>query len=202
MNLGAKTVVGAVLGAALAGAAAQASMDWQSARAFSRRDGERARSVIASWPESARLVAARMLESYGTPDEVRRDALTWRGKAPWDRTTVRRAPPDGEAGAEGVLEQAVRRDVPPELREDLSRFGRGASYDAAAGELRARSGSEERNFLALNLAVEIISGWRGPADARDFYDRTVALSLEGKSSTYMRGFLFSPAPKAGPVTRP
>ena len=57
-------------------------------------------------------------------------------------------------------------------------------------ELSVRGHSEALNFLAFNLAYQIIRGVRDPADARRFASKIAQISQSGKSSSYMDRLLF------------
>jgi hypothetical protein len=62
--------------------------------------------------------------------------------------------------------------------------------DRTRNELSFRSDSEKKNFLALNLADEIISNWKDADSARQAFAEAVNLSRAGKSSPYMEGLRF------------
>jgi hypothetical protein len=55
------------------------------------------------------------------------------------------------------------------------------------GEIAARCDREEANFLALNIAPEIVTGKRGVEAARKFYAETMRAK---KHPEYTKGFLF------------
>jgi hypothetical protein len=149
------------------------------------------KAVTADWPEKARLLAAATIQEYGRPDEVRADELTWTRRHPWTRIAVYRDAQSVENPND--LLQSLSYEVSPRRWRALSAFDRGVAYDPVRKELVARGESEEANLLALNLADEIVEGKRTPAEAAEFYDRTLKLSRSGKSSSYMFRLMFSPA---------
>lgn len=153
-------------------------------------DAYRAQTVIAQWPERSRALAESLLQEYGIPEESTPSKLTWKARAPWSRISVERDALD-DAHPSGVL-QAVAYDVPLRRWRALGWFDRGVDYDPIKHELIARTDGEPTNYLALNLADEIVRGRRTAEDARAFYDETVALAASGKSSTYMKRLLFRP----------
>ena len=139
-----------------------------------------------TWLSGPRKTAALMTERYGPPNSLAGDTATWRNRSPWKRIVVHgRAP-------EGWLEQTVSYGVPASAIAPLGEFGRGVRVDLMRDELTASSGDEALNRLALNLAVEIVDGRRGAAEARDFYDKTARLASSGKSSSYLAKLLFTP----------
>jgi hypothetical protein len=111
----------------------------------------------------------------------------------WKRTVVyRNAWPHFIAIRDkDYLEQTIGYQVPGDKIEALESFDKRIRVDKGDGELSARSESEASNYLAINLAEEIITEKRTVEDARDFYRKTEELSKSGKSSPYLEGFIFS-----------
>ena len=96
------------------------------------------------------------------------------------------------ASGPDILEQTVDYAVAPSQIRDLRRFSRKLRVSKDGGELSARGTSEEQNFLALNIADDILQGRRNPAQAIAFRERTLELAAAGKSSPYLRGLRFGP----------
>jgi hypothetical protein len=90
--------------------------------------------------------------------------------------------------------------VPETKRAALRRFDARVAFDPETGELSAQSESERFNYLALNLADEIVNGKRTADQAKDFYLKTSRLAASGKSSPYMDGFLFPLSARAADET--
>jgi len=149
-------------------------------------------TVISKWPEGARLTARDMIAKYGEPNRFSEGALVWIDNGPWQKTVVYRNAWPHFLGRKDkdYLEQTISYRVPIEKIEDLKRFDRRLEINESRGQLSARSESEAMNFLALNLADEIVTDKRGVDDARDFMAKTESLSASGKSSNYTKGFLF------------
>jgi hypothetical protein len=154
-----------------------------------------AEPLVSRWPVRPRALARLMIERYGKPDEVVASQVSWNRRGPWSKIVVFRDP-DPSGRGEHLLQSVAYGPVSVNALRGLDALGRGATYDAAARELSARTDSEETNFLALNLADEVVRGRRSVADARDFYDAASHLSAAGKSSPYMRGLMFGPRPAA------
>ena len=151
-------------------------------------DAYRAQSVIADWPVRSRALAESLLQEYGIPEESTPTRLTWKGRRPWSRISVDRDALDS-AHPSGVL-QTVAYEVPLKRWRALGWFDRGVDYDPIKRELIARTDGEPTNYLALNLADEIVRGKRTAEEARAFYDETASLAASGKSSPYMKRLLF------------
>ncbi|MDD5656230.1 MAG: hypothetical protein PHF00_03140, partial [Elusimicrobia bacterium] len=84
----------------------------------------------------------------------------------------------------------------------LARFSTSVVADRTRNELSSISDSEKKNFLALNLADEIVSGWKDPETARRTYDRLLDLDRAGKSSPYLEGLRFQPQPESEETPAP
>jgi hypothetical protein len=145
-----------------------------------------AETIIRDWPERPRLAARALIEKYGAPDIAGDDSLSWVGNRPWDDTVVRRTAPAGES-----LQQSIHYPVSLPKLAALRGLGGRIEYDSSSGELSSYSDSEALNFLALNLADEVVAGKRSPEQARESYGRTRELAEAGKSSPYTSGFLFT-----------
>jgi hypothetical protein len=162
-------------------------------------------TVVLKWPEGARATAREMISKYGEPNRFSEGALVWIDNGPWRKTVVYRSAWPHFLGRRDTdyLEQTIAYRVPAEKIEELKRFDRRLEINESRGQLSARSESEPINFLALNLADEIVNGKRGVDDAREFMARTESLARSGKTSRYTQGFLFpNPAEPEDPVRAP
>jgi hypothetical protein len=152
-------------------------------------------TVIEKWPEGARLTAGLMIAKYGEPTRWSEGALVWIANGPWEKSVVYRSAWPHYVGQrdKDYLEQTTAYRVPSAKIEDLKRFNRLLEADTKHGSLSIRSESEPMNFLALNLADEIVAGKRSVEEAREVYLKVERLSKSGKSSAYTEGLLF-PSP--------
>lgn len=148
-------------------------------------NADAARQSVSGWPTASRIAAEAMIEKYGAPDSSGAETATWNDKGSWKRTTIHRKGTD-------FLEQTVSYAVPEEKRADLEKMDLMLKVVPADRELSVTSASEEANYLAMNLADEVIREKRTPEDAHEFYMETVKLSRAGKSSPYMQGLMFRP----------
>lgn len=142
-------------------------------------------TLIKTWPPRSRTAAALLLEKYGRPDQFDANSLAWFGNGEWKRTIVRRR-------AKGLVEQTVGYLAPQDKLADLKRFHPRLEVSPTAGEMTFSAASEEKNRLALNLADEVATGKRGPADARAAYLKAARLAVSGKSSPYLERLQFEP----------
>jgi hypothetical protein len=149
-------------------------------------------AITRDWPASSKKAASLMIEKYGQPDGYAADSLTWYDNGPWQRTIVHREGYRDRSlkRPEAVLQQAVGYRVPLAKFKELERFDPRLVPNRTRNELSMRSESEPVNFLAMNLADEIIMGWNDVDGARRFYDQVSELAKSGKSSPYMESLRF------------
>lgn len=149
--------------------------------------------IVANWPATSREVATVVVAKYGPPDEATPTMLVWQKRGPWKRTMLSRDPvmhnfpgphPD-------LLEQVIDYRVPPEKFSELAAYDGSVIVERTKGELSARCDKEEANFLALNLANDIVTGKRNVQEARRFYADTIKALMAGEKPPYTQGFQFT-----------
>jgi hypothetical protein len=86
------------------------------------------------------------------------------------------------------LLQAISYRVPSGLVSKLLQYDGSVVVERTRGELAARCDDERANYLALNLAHEIIIGKKSVEEARMLYAEAVQ---QKKHQEYLEGFLFS-----------
>jgi hypothetical protein len=100
-----------------------------------------------------------------------------------------------------MIECYIEFHVPPWKVSDLVRFEGSIVVYRTLGEVSVRGHDEETNFLALNLAYDIIAGKRSVDDARRYYAQEF-LNYRRKASTpYMKGLKFEPKRSDDPDER-
>ena len=149
-------------------------------------------------PDWANRSLNMMIEKYGRPDRVETNRVIWELKGPWKRIVVWDdmgiGPGQMSKGADNNLEEVLAYLVPEDKRRAVEEFNGRLKVSDDGALISARSFSEERNFLALNLADEIIRGVKTPEAARAFDAATLQLADAGKPSPYMKGLLFRAPP--------
>ncbi|NNN07437.1 MAG: hypothetical protein HKL90_16230 [Elusimicrobia bacterium] len=141
--------------------------------------------------EVSSLSSAAMVAEYGRPDRVESRRLVWEHRGPWSRIVVwdaRRAPEN--EGLKSDIEETIAYSVPDDMRGALSAFSRSLLVSSGGARLSARSTGEDRNFLMLNLADDILHGRLSPQDARVVYLRTLETAAAGKTEASMHTLLF------------
>jgi hypothetical protein len=145
--------------------------------------------MIAGWKSKPQEVARQMLAKYGLPHEATPMRLIWHRLGPWKRTGVvnEEIPHNFPKPRTDMLLQAIDYPVPPEKFDELAEYDGSVIAERTKGELSARCDMEEANFLALNLAHDIVTGIRGVTEARQFYAQVMQ---EGQPMEYVQGLRF------------
>ncbi len=160
-----------------------------------RMSANQMQSMMSSWPASARMAAADMLRKYGPPQEVTATMIKWHNNGPWKYTmiskneTMHRFPgphPD-------VMEQGINYRVPVSMFDDLAAYDGSVTVDRTQGQMAARCDKEGANFLALNLANDIVTRGKTVVSARAYYGRAIAaFKKTGRMDPYMQRLQFTP----------
>lgn len=152
-------------------------------------------ATISNWPQASQRAARDMVQKYGQPDIVTPSMIKWEDNGPWYCTVVFQEElqhnfPTPHAD---VLQQSIYYKVPPDMVDDLARFDGSIIVDRTKGTMCARCDQEAGNYLALNLAHEIVTGKRSVDEARQFLARTISEHKQGQSSEYTQRLMFSPS---------
>jgi hypothetical protein len=148
---------------------------------------------IKSWTEASQMAAKEMMDKYGKPNETTPHMLVWYNNGPWKKTTIY----DIESkhifpvDHTDVMEQVIDYKVPTSKFSALAAYDGSVSVHKTDGEISAKCDFEGANFLALNLANDVITGKKTVQAARDFYTMAIKeFVLEKKISPYMKSFQF------------
>lgn len=155
----------------------------------------RMEKMMAGWPKASKEAAMFMTKKYGAPKHMNEHMAMWGRTGPWKRTVVYNYEVSHQFPGPhtDVMQQWVDYKAAPES------FGKVAMYDGSVvvertnGEISARCDLEAANFLALNLADEIIGGKRGVDDARRMYGEQIMAMKAGRPTAYTQRLLFTPA---------
>jgi hypothetical protein len=163
-----------------------------------------ARSIVKSWPMEAKKAAEMMIQKYGAPAEATSMRLVWHDNGPWKRTIVTKEETDHAFPMphKDVLEQVIDYRVPPDKADDLAKYDGSVIVERTKGELSARCDKEEANFLALNLANDIVMGKKDVDEAREEYAKSVKALMSGNKVAYVQKLQFSPQPMAADADKP
>lgn len=149
--------------------------------------------ILENWPEEPRASAKRLMQEYGRPDEHSESQLIWRAtRDGWKRTVLSRdeVPHDFPARHTDFLEQVIDYKVPVRMFTPLAEFDGSLIVERTKGEMSARCGGTSMNFVAINLAHDIVAGKRSVDDAREEYTRLYLAYQDGEHPPYTQGFQF------------
>lgn len=151
-----------------------------------------AAATIQDWPQESREAARLVLDAHGEPDEVTPTHLVWHQVGPWKRMVASRSfsAHDFPAPHVDCVESFLDYRVPVERVEDLVRFDGSVVVRRTEGEISARCHDEQANFLALNLAHDIVTGAKDVQEARDYYGTEFLDARRKRPTPYMEGLRF------------
>lgn len=158
----------------------------------------------ADWPEESRQVAAQLITKYGPPAEHSQRRMAWYDNGPWKRTVLHRdgAQHNFAHTHRDILEQTVAYRVPLEKFAELAEFNGSLLPDRTRGELTSISDAEDTNFLALNVAHDLIRGDRTVDQARTYYAQIIRAKMIGEPDRALQGLKFTPASSASESADP
>jgi hypothetical protein len=153
---------------------------------------------IGGWPAKSQEAARFMIDKYGQPNEQTATALVWYAKGPWKRTILYRdeVPHNFPKPHTDLLEQFIDYRVPVDKYDDLAAYDGSVIVERTKGEISARCDKEEMNFLALNLADEIVRGARTVQQARAEYAKQAMAFMNKQPAPHTTGLHFT-VPRGG-----
>ncbi len=148
---------------------------------------------LKMWPMASQMAAKDMMAKYGKPDEMTPTMLVWNNKGPWAKTVVFKMeyPHDFPMPHTDLLQQWVSFKVPTDKLDELAKYDGSVVVERTTGMFSARCDKEGANFLALNLAHDIIMGKRNVEEARKMYGEEVMKMKAGQMTGYTSGLMFS-----------
>jgi len=161
--------------------------------------------MLAGWPMSARMAAADMMKKYGPPQEVTATMLKWHNNGPWKYTMISNyeTPHRFPGPHPDVMTQAIDYRVPTAMFDDLAAYDGSVTADRTQGHLAARCDKEMANFLALNLAHDVVTRRKAVPAARAYYARAIgAFKKTGRMDPYMQRLQFTPPRSANDPDMP
>ncbi len=148
---------------------------------------------ISSWPEASRMAVAEITGKYGKPDGITSEELIWWNKGVWKKICVTKNESKHSFPIEhtDMMTTTLNYKVPQDKMDDLGKFDGSVTFDRTQGTLSARCDKEGNNFLALNLAHDIITGKKTVEQARTSYGDLVKEKMNGGNPVYMQKLSFS-----------
>jgi hypothetical protein len=150
------------------------------------------RRYTTGWPEASVKAAAKTISRFGEPQESTSSMLIWRDVSPFKRITVYKKEIEHKFPMlhKDVIEHVVDYKVPSDKVDELTRFDGSLIYNRTAGELAARCNDEAMNFLALNLAHDIVTGQLQVDAARAEFGKVAMDYMNGSKGPYIETLQF------------
>jgi hypothetical protein len=150
-------------------------------------------NVINDWSKEPKESAKRLIEQYGEPNEYSESQLIWYNtKDGWKRTVLSKeeTPHNFPSNHTDFLEQFIDYKVPVEMYSQLAEYDGSVIIERTKGEVSARCGGTSMNFVAINLAHDIVTGKKNVEQARDEYAKLYKAHKEGQKPPYTQSFQF------------
>lgn len=150
---------------------------------------------MAGWSEASKMAVMMMKKQYGEPEATTSEMMMWKNTGQWKKTVVyaKEFKHDFPMPHTDVMQQWIDYKVPQEKFNDLAMFDGSVVCNRTNGEMSARCDKEGANFLAINLANDIVKGNKDVKNARDFYAKSVKEMINGGKPAYMQKLQFDVA---------
>ncbi len=150
---------------------------------------------MSGWSEASKMAVMMMKKQYGEPNETTESMMMWNKTGQWKRTVIyaKEYKHDFPMPHTDVMQQWIDYDVPAEKYSDLAMFDGSVVCNRTNGEMSARCDKEGANFLAINLANDVVKGTKDYKTARDFYAKAVKEMINGGKPEYMQKLQFNVA---------
>ena len=147
---------------------------------------------MKNWPMSSQMAVNEQMKLYGKPDEITPTMVIWHNNGPWKKTVVSKMETkhDFPKTHMDCMEQCVSYKVPLDKYNDLAMFDGSVTVDRTQGLIAARCDKQENNFLALNLAHDVITGKKTVEEARKAYGDMIKQAMSGDKPDYMKKLMF------------
>jgi len=149
--------------------------------------------LIASWPQGPREAVQSTIETYGQPSEYSASQVIWHDNKPWKRTIISReeVPHDFPSPHKDCLEQFIEYQVPPDKFDELAHYDGSVIVERTKGLMSARCAGESMNFVAINLAHQIITDAMTIEQARARYVELSNAHKDGEHPPETTRFTFN-----------
>lgn len=151
------------------------------------------RKTISTWMEDPKQAAKRLVDYYGEPDEYSKNRLIWHNTYDgWKKTELvnQMVAHNFPAPHHDYLEQWIDYQVPLDMFDSLATFDGSVIAERTKGEISARCGGTSMNFVAINLAHDILTKNKTIQEARNEYTRLYKAYQNGKKPAYTQKLQF------------
>jgi len=148
---------------------------------------------VTNWPQASKMAADEITGKYGSPDGVTANELIWLNKGTWVKICVTKSESKHSFPIEhtDMMTTTINYKVPEDKMDELGKFDGSVTFDRTQGTMSARCDKEGNNFLALNLANDIITNKKSVEEARKMYGDIIKEKMNGGNPEYMNKLTFS-----------
>jgi hypothetical protein len=148
---------------------------------------------MKGWPMASQMAVKEQTALYGKPNEMTATMAVWHNNGPWTKTVVTNMESQHHFPKSHMdcMEQSVSFRVPLDMYDELAEFDGSVTVDRTQGTLAARCDKEENNFLALNLAYDVVMKKKTVEQARMAYGEMIKQAMAGNKPEYMKKIMFS-----------
>ncbi|MBC7381782.1 MAG: hypothetical protein H7296_02170 [Bacteroidia bacterium] len=150
------------------------------------------------WPEASRMAVEEITAKYGKADIIAPDEMIWMNKGIWKKICINKKDIKHSFPIEhtDMMQTTIMYKVPEDKMDELGAFDGSVTFDRTQGFMSARCDKEANNFLALNLAHDIITGKKTVEMARMAYGDIIKEKMNGGNPEYMQKLTFATADNA------
>jgi hypothetical protein len=162
------------------------------AQSQAKPDQMQMEQMMGAWPKASKDAAMFMTQKYGPPAAMSKDMMVWGKTGPWKRTIVygKEYPHEFPMHHTDVMQQFIDYKAPVDMYDELAMYDGSVVLERTSGEMSARCDKEGANFLALNLAHDIVIGKRSVKEARKMYGEQVMSMKAKQPAPYTEKLLF------------
>lgn len=151
-----------------------------------------AKEIARSWSEEQAKIVGTLVDKYGEPDVSGDTMLVWNERGRWKRITATKEAHkhDFPFPHTDFVENETAYKVPPSKAGDLARFDGSIIVRRTDGTIAAKCHDEEANYLAINLAHDVVTGAKSVDEARQAYLDIMIDYRAKKPTPYMEELQF------------
>ncbi len=155
-------------------------------------------NYIKDWPMASQKAVETTVKAYGEPSSSSANEIVWRNAGIWEMIRISKdeTPHNFPIDHTDFMKTTIYHKVPVDKMSELVAFDGSVTFDRTQGYLSARCDMEANNFLALNLAHDIINGKKTVEEARIAYGDIIKEKMAGKNPDYMKKLQFDVETKA------
>lgn len=154
--------------------------------------------VVSNWNKESQMAVEEIVLKYGEPTGITPEELIWSNTGVWEKISVTKMESKHSFPIEhtDMMQTTIKYKVPVDKMDELGMFDGSVTFDRTQGTMSARCDLEANNFLALNLANDIIANKKNVEQARDAYAAIIKQKMSGENPEYMNKLTFSPQSNA------